>query len=668
MIEIVRELQQLLLSASLIGLAIAGLSLIIALFWKHFKFKATRLLERWRALPVFAQIAFLIIFTAFYLHGSVKQTQGSINRFDKNEIYSGVSDFLSVENSLKAGTDGVASTAEYFRITAFNVDKTNRTIGFEVSWGEDLFNNTLSRNLHLFSSTNLLERRWIPLGVHLMPSGTNVHSFIVGEGVVADSEYTWFYGLFNGAAFFRLGIDVDSDADGLTDSYEKFYTFTEPVNPDTDGDSILDGIELDCGLDPVVPETPTSDFDEDGLTHSQELAFGSNPVVADSDGDGLSDGVEWRYGWDPNWPGETDEANAPGGAFTTFDKPFSVRVDFENPHPEEATVYGQGEGESVVSLDDLVTRDPHKDIASTVTNNIISVETLQPKPVFTTNVTGVLIVKLLCDDYGVLRIGDLSVTNSWPNKNFVKAWKVIEANSVNEVDVQWDSHGGSKWNFDYECYFYPEMPQVRLFMDVPEGVAIGGKRRKATFSFDSDVETNGVVVVSCVNGADKISLWSDEINGIRLPFSNSWDVSSTNSFSCYVQGEVLSGYQEIEFECAYVPASGPTKAIRKETTVFACYTQPIENNTWVGYQVVNPSFLSSQSNAAFRVEVIPVDIPESKINWRTVAGTALFPLGTNGVQTVVRGVSGDVDLEVNVLGVSEETMHLRSKVIQHEGD
>ena len=28
----------------------------------------------------------------------------------------------------------------------------------------------------------------------------------------------------------------------------------------------------------------------------------------------------------------------------------------------------------------------------------------------------------------------------------------------------------------------------------------------------------------------------------------------------------------------------------------------------------------------------------------------------------------DVDLEVNVLGVSEETMHLRSKVIQHEGD
>jgi hypothetical protein len=38
------------------------------------------------------------------------------------------------------------------------------------------------------------------------------------------------------------------------------------------------------------------------------------------------------------------------------------------------------------------------------------------------------------------------------------------------------------------------------------------------------------------------------------------------------------------------------------------------------------------------------------------------------INTQVRGVSGDVDLEVNVLGVSEETMHLRSKVIQYEGD
>ncbi len=652
-----------------IGVALVAALMLIA-SWRIVGRMARRFYKFWRTLPMLGKVVLPVCLTVFYLHGSIKQTQGVINRIDKgvSEIYSVSSGYESVGNSVTGGVDVLTLSAESLRISGFQVDQVNRAFGFEASWSENLFNNTLSRNLHLFSSTNLLEKHWLPLGEYLMPSGTNMHSFVISEDDVFDSARSWFYGLFNQGAFFCFGIDVDSDSDGLTDSCEKLYAHTDPSNSDTDGDSILDGTELDYGLNPNVSEASWSDYDGDDLTHSQELDFGSNPLKADSDGDGLSDGVEWRYGWNPNWPGETDEANAPGGMFTTFDRPFTVKLNFENPYPDEATVYDQGEGESFISLGDLVTRDQHKDIASTVTNNIISVETLGPKPIFTTNVTGVLMVKLRCDDYGVLKIGNLAVVNSWPNADFVKAWKVIEANTTNEVDVSWDSHGGSKWNFEYECYFYPELPQVRLFMNVPEGVAIGGKRRKATFSFDSDIETNGVVVVSCVNGTDKISLWSDETNGIRLPFSNSWDVSSTNSFSCYVQGEVLSRYQEVEFECAYVPESVPTKTLRNETTVFACYTQPIENNTWVGYQVVNPSFLSSQSNAAFRVEVIPVDIPESKINWRTVAGTVLFPLGTNGVQTVVRGVSGDVDLEVNVLGVSEETMHLRSKVIQHEGD
>lgn len=213
-----------------------------------------------------------------------------------------------------------------------------------------------------------------------------------------------------------------------------------------------------------------------------------------------------------------------------------------------------------------------------------------------------------------------------------------------------------------------ETPQVWLSADFPKGVALGGKRQLAKISFDCDVETNGTLTVRCVNGSGKISLWSDVSNGGGLGFSHTFDVSCEDSFSFFVQGEALSGYEEVEFECSFIPESGTSKIIREKMTVFACYTQPIENNTWVGYQVVNPSFLSSQSNAAFRVEVQPIDIPDSKINWRTVAGTALFPLGTNGVQTVVRGVNGDVDLEVNVLGVSEETMHLRSKVIQHEGD
>ena len=446
-----------------IGAALVA-TLMLIVSWRVVGRMASRFLRFWRALPLLGKVVLPVCLTVFYLHGSIKQTHGVINRIDKGEgeIYSVSSGYESIGNSVTGGINVLTLSAESLRISAFQVDQVNRAFGFEASWSENLFNNTLSRNLHLFSSTNLLEKHWLPLGEYLMPSGTNMHSFVVSEDDVFDSARSWFYGLFNQGAFFCFGIDVDSDSDGLTDSCEKLYAHTDPANPDTDGDSILDGVELDHGLNPNVSEASWSDYDGDGLTHSQELDFGSNPLMADSDGDGLNDGVEWRYGWNPNWPGETDEANVPGGMFTTFDRPFTVKLNFENPYPDEATVYGQGEGESFISLDDLVTRDQHKDTASTVTNNIISVETLGPKPVFTTNVTGVLTVKLRCDDYGVLKIGDLAVTNSWPNTDFAKAWKVIEANTVNEADVFWDSRGGSKWNFEYECYFYPEMPHLAI--------------------------------------------------------------------------------------------------------------------------------------------------------------------------------------------------------------
>jgi hypothetical protein len=208
-----------------------------------------------------------------------------------------------------------------------------------------------------------------------------------------------------------------------------------------------------------------------------------------------------------------------------------------------------------------------------------------------------------------------------------------------------------------------ETPQVWLSADFPKGVSLGGKRQLAKISFDCDVETNGTLTVHCVNGSGKISLWADVSNGGRLGFSHAFDVSCEDSFSFFVQGEALSGYEEVEFECSFIPESGTSKIIREKMTVFACYTQPVENKTFFGYQVVNPSFLSPQSNAVFCVDVAPVDIPASKISWRTVAGVAHFPSGANGTQAVVRGISGMVDIEVSVLGVSEENMHFKSKVI-----
>ena len=63
-------------------------------------------------------------------------------------------------------------------------------------------------------------------------------------------------------------------------------------------------------------------------------------------------------------------------------------------------------------------------------------------------------------------------------------------------------------------------------------------------------------------------------------------------------------------------------------------------------------------------EVKPIEIPPSKISWRTATGAASFPSGTNGLETVVLGSSGMVDLEINVLGATDERMHFKSQVIQ----
>ena len=222
----------------------------------------------------------------------------------------------------------------------------------------------------------------------------------------------------------------------------------------------------------------------------------------------------------------------------------------------------------------------------------------------------------------------------------------------------------SLWLYLYPTYGTNATPQVHLKLDAPEGLALNGERRLLTANFKSDINTNGCVVVRCINGADKISFWSALTNGVSVASSNSWNVASTNAFSCYVQGTALSDYQGVEFECTYVPESGSNQVVRAKSTVFECYTQPVSNTPRTGLEVINPSFLNPQSNAVFRVEVKPVGIPSSKINWRAATGSAAFPSGTNGTETVVLGSSGMVDLEVKVLGATDERMHFKADCVQ----
>lgn len=125
--------------------------------------------------------------------------------------------------------------------------------------------------------------------------------------------------------------EVDSDNDGLGDSFEKENALEED-NPDTDEDGYTDGLELVANSDPFVAtnrptrtappagtglSTPTIDQDADGLSESVETRLGSSATNADSDNDGFSDGIEYLMGSELDDPASVPNFRVPEPPPTT---------------------------------------------------------------------------------------------------------------------------------------------------------------------------------------------------------------------------------------------------------------------------------------------------------------------------------------------------------------
>ena len=70
---------------------------------------------------------------------------------------------------------------------------------------------------------------------------------------------------------------ADRDGDGLTDDFETRWGVTDPDDPDSDGDGVVD---------------PAEDSDGDHLGNLGEQRFGTHPGSPDSDADGRPDGRE----------------------------------------------------------------------------------------------------------------------------------------------------------------------------------------------------------------------------------------------------------------------------------------------------------------------------------------------------------------------------------------
>lgn len=145
----------------------------------------------------------------------------------------------------------------------------------------------------------------------LDPLGNEVWTFQLGSagqdevyGVTFSGTDVWLGGIARnamagqssaGAFFARIAsppVVVDSDGDGLTD-IDEIARGTNPMNPDTDADGLMDGAEVTLAGAGSCPSPLDYDSDDDGRSDGVEVnSMGTSPCNADTDGDGVPDNLD----------------------------------------------------------------------------------------------------------------------------------------------------------------------------------------------------------------------------------------------------------------------------------------------------------------------------------------------------------------------------------------
>lgn len=124
-----------------------------------------------------------------------------------------------------------------------------------------------------------------------------------------------------------IGLE-DTDGDGIIDGIE-ICACTDPQDPDSDADGLVDGVEdadHDGEVDPGETHPCQADTDGDGMPDGWESDNGLDPLADDAqedlDGDGFTNLVEYKGGADPgstaSYPKVTQFSFDQNGSMTSF--------------------------------------------------------------------------------------------------------------------------------------------------------------------------------------------------------------------------------------------------------------------------------------------------------------------------------------------------------------
>ncbi len=169
-------------------------------------------------------------------------------------------------------------------------------------------------------------------------------------------------------------MNPDSDFDSLTDGDEVLIYFTNPLSDDTDNDKMTDAFEVTYdSLDPNNAADALEDADNDNLINKDEQKYGTNPEDPDTDKDGLLDGDEvHRYITNPRIPDK--DADYDGDGLTNVEE---VDIYGTDPSQPDSDFDGFEDGEEIDKGSDPL--DPNS-IPTTKTsflmNNLIIVPVL----------------------------------------------------------------------------------------------------------------------------------------------------------------------------------------------------------------------------------------------------------------------------------------------------